>query len=112
MKHNLPLPEDKKLTVIFRLETGCLGPEGETHIEEFCQLALNKFLSLHSDFLHWGIVPRYDKSLPEMQYVINYKNLSKEQAEKFFALFGVNLGEFEDTLHKKLALLIDQYLGQ
>ncbi len=111
MKSNLPLADDKKLTVVFRLETGCLGPAGETHIEAFCQLALNKFSSMHSDFLHWGIVPRYDKSLPEMQYVFNYKNLSQEQATKFFALFDVSLDEFEDTLHKKLTVLIEQYLG-
>ena len=63
MKDNLPLPEEKKLTVLFRLEPGCLGPKGVEHIDNFCQLAQKEFKSFHSDFVQWTIVPRIDKSL-------------------------------------------------
>ncbi|MCK5648982.1 MAG: hypothetical protein KAI22_08895 [Gammaproteobacteria bacterium] len=111
MKNNLPLPQEKKLMVLFRLEPGCLGPDGKDHIEQFCQLAQQEFKSLHSDFVHWDIVPRHDKSLPEMQYKINNKKLSHDKAEKFLNIFHKNLNDFEDQLHKKLAVFIDQYLG-
>ena len=111
MKNNLPLPQDKKLTVLFRLESGCLGPKGDDHIDDFCQLVQKEFVSFHSDYVHWDIVPRHDKSLPEMQYKINNKKLSHDKAAKFLDVFGKSLDEFEEQLHKKLALLIDQYLG-
>lgn len=111
MKNNLPLPQEKKLTVLFRLEPGCLGPKGEELIDKFCQLAQKEFESLHSDFLQWDIVPRNDKSLPEMQYQINNKKLSQDKAAKFLDIFNKDLGEFENQVHKKLAAFIDQYLG-
>lgn len=111
MKNNLPLPQEKKLTVLFRLEPGCLGPKGEELIDKFCQLAQKEFESLHSDFVQWDIVPRNDKSLPEMQYQINNKKLSQDKAAKFLHIFNKDLGEFENQVHKKLAAFIDQYLG-
>ncbi|WP_198264792.1 hypothetical protein [sulfur-oxidizing endosymbiont of Gigantopelta aegis] len=111
MKNNLPLAQDKKLTVLFRLESGCLGPEGESHIEKFCQVAKSEFATLFSDFVYWDIIPRRDKSLPEMQYLINNKKLNQAQAAKFLALFDVKLPDFEHELHKSLTLCIDRYLG-
>jgi len=111
MKNNLPLPQEKKLTVLFRLEPGCLGPKGGEHIDNFCQLAQKEFESLHSDIVYWNIVPRNDKSLAEMQYRINDKNLSHDKAEKFLDIFNINISGFEDKVHKKLAAFIDQYLG-
>ncbi len=111
MKDNLPLPEEKKLTVIFRLEPGCLGPQGDELIDEFCQAAQANFQSVHSEIVHWNIVPRNDKALPEMQYQINNKNLSQVQAAQFLDVFNENLDKFESQVHKKLAELIDQHLG-
>ncbi|MCW8928875.1 MAG: hypothetical protein OQL19_01400 [Gammaproteobacteria bacterium] len=111
MKDNLPLPQDKKLTVIFRLEPGCLGPQGSSHIDDFCQLAQTEFKSFNSGFVHWVFVPRDDKSLPEMQYQISEKNLTSEQAAKFLDIFNQNFVEFEDLVHKKIAIFIDHYLG-
>ena len=52
MKTKLPLPQDKKLTVIFRLEPGCLGPDGEDHVEEFCKFAEKEVAPIDSDFVH------------------------------------------------------------
>lgn len=111
MKDKLPLPQEKKLTVIFRLESGCLGPQGDGHIDEFCQIAQTKFQSLYSDIVHWDIVPRRDKSLPEMQYLINNKKLNHKQAAKFLDVFNESLSELESRVHKKLTNLIEQYLG-
>lgn len=110
MKDNLPLPQDKKLTVTFRIETGCLGPDGESHISDFCSLAQEEIESIDADFVHWVLVPRSDKSLPEMQYRVGNKNLTHKQAEKYLNIFEKKLDEFEGHLHDKLAQLIDEYL--
>ena len=110
MKNNLSLPQDKKLTAVVRVELGCLGPDGSVHIEEFCGVAQKEIGPIYSDFINWEIVPRFDKSLPEIQYKIINKNLTLDQAEKYLALFNKNLDEFEGLMQEKLASLIDQYL--
>lgn len=112
MKNNLPLPQEKKLTILFRVESGCLGPQGATHIEEFCRLAQQEFASVDADFIHWEIIPRHDKSLAEMQYQVSNKKLSHDQAAKYLAVFNKDLDEFEGHLHQKLAVLIEQFLGR
>ena len=67
MKSSLPLSEDKKLSVIFRVEPGCLGPDGKRYVSEFCSFAQSELRSLDSDYIAWNIIPRKDKKLPEMQ---------------------------------------------
>jgi hypothetical protein len=98
--------------VLFRLEPGCLGPDGSLHIDKFCQQAQKEFTSLYSDCIHWDIIPRNDKSLPEMQYRISNKNLSHDQVAQYLQLFEINRDEFEHQLHEKLTIIIDQYLGR
>lgn len=112
MKTTLPLPQEKKLSILCRVEPGCLGPDGADHIVEFCAFTQKAIESIHSDFVHWSIVPRDDKSLPEMAYQINQKKLNHDKAAKYLALFNKNLDEFEGRLHESLAHLINQYLGR
>ena len=102
MKDSLPLSEDKKLSVIYRVEPGCLGPLGKSHISEFCNSAQTELSSLASDYIIWNIVPRNDKSLPELQYTLAEKRISHSQAEKYLAFFGEILDEFEGELADKL----------
>lgn len=111
MNMKLPLPQDKKLTVIFRIEPGCLGPEGVDHIDEFCVFAQKHIETVDADFVHWQLMPRLDKTQTEMQYKINNKGLDHDKAEKYLKLFNKELDEFEGHLHEKLSELIDQYLG-
>ena len=111
MKIDLPLPQDKKLTVIFRVEPGCLGPEGPSHVNGFCEYAIKQLEDIDSDMVHWDIMPRNDKSEPEMQYMMISKNLVRDKAEKFLQLFDKNIDDFENTFHDNLAQLIDEYLG-
>lgn len=111
MKVSLPLPESKKLTVTYRVESGCLGPEGKSKIVDFCQFAQKELEPLDSDYVHWNIVPREDKSLPEMQYNVVGKKMNHAQAEKYLAHFGKSLDEFESHLCEKLAVLIDAFMG-
>lgn len=110
MKNNLPLPQDKKLTVVVRVEPGCLGPDGNVLVEEFCSAAHLEFEPIDSDFINWEVVPRFDKSLPEIQYKTINKILTYDQAAKYLELFNKNLNNFEEHANDKLAVLIDQYL--
>lgn len=106
------LSDDKKLTVLFRVEPGCLGPKGKDYIEDFCHFAGKEFAEVDADFVRWQIVPRYDKSLPETQYLLAGKQLTYSQACKYLALFGKELDDFEMHLNEKLSELIDEHLGR
>lgn len=107
-----PAPQEKnKLTVVLRVEPGCLGPNGKDYVEDFCRFAQEKIQSLDSEFIHWDIVPRHDKTLPEVQYRVSNKTLSHEQAEKYLEVFDRDIDEFEGELQDRLATFIDQFLG-
>ncbi|RJG40283.1 hypothetical protein [Motilimonas pumila] len=106
------LPDDKKLIVICRVEPGCLGPQGVDYIEDFCLYAEQSLLSVDSAYIRWRIIPRYDKSLPETQYMVADRKLSPEQGHKYMSMFDKNLEDFEEHLHEKLSELIDQHLGR
>ncbi|MCF2948300.1 hypothetical protein L0668_09300 [Paraglaciecola aquimarina] len=109
---SLPLPLYKKLTVTFRVEPGCLGPDGADHIDGFCKYAKKAVAKLDSDFVRWVITPRYDKSLPETEYKTNNKKLDHDKAEKYLRVFDKELDDFEEHLQDKLSVLIDEYLGR
>ena len=111
MKNNLQLPQDKKITVVIRVEPGCLGPDGSDHIEKYCNAAQIEIESIDSGFVNWEVIPRFDKSLPEIQYKAADKMLTHDQAAKYLELFNRKIDEFEDYANEKLAIQIDQYLG-
>lgn len=101
---------DNKLTVVFRVEPGCLGPKGKDHVDDFCKYAQENVQTLDSHFSHWEIVPRHDKALPEIQYRVANKTLSHAQAAKYLEAFDRNIDEFEEDLQDRLAVLINQFL--
>lgn len=111
MKTPLPLPQEKKLTVIYRVEPGCLGPQGKDKIEDFCRFVQKKIETLDADYIIWEISPRHDKNLPEMQYKAIGKKINHDQAEKYLAIFEKELDEFEGHLIDKLTDLINEYMG-
>lgn len=106
----MPLSDEQKLTVICRVEPGCLGPQGVNLIDAFCSFAQPEIDLIDADFIHWQLTPRYDKKLPEMQYYINNKTLTHDKAAKYLALFDRKLDNFEEHLNEKLADLIDLHL--
>ena len=112
MSINEKIPEDKKLTVIFRIEAGCLGPQGESHVNNFCQFANKQFVETGANFINWHIEPRKNKTLAEMQFMLNNKNLTLEHADKYLNLFNTSLSDFEEQTNDKLSVLIDEFLGQ
>ncbi len=111
MKNSLPLSDDNKLSVTYRVESGCLGPDGTDHVGKFCEFAQKSIQPLDSDYIAWNIVPRNDKQLPEMQYSAVGKNMSHSQADKYLGVFGKSLDEFELHLSEKLAALINEYMN-
>ncbi|MGX5172470.1 hypothetical protein ACUR5C_00415 [Aliikangiella sp. IMCC44653] len=112
MKIVLPLPPDKKLNVIYRLEPGCMGPDGIDSIEQFCNFAQQEVAGLDADFVHWEILPRFDKSLDEMEYRVAQKRLTHDQAAVYLNLFSKQLDEFEEHLHERIGELIEAFLGR
>jgi translation initiation factor 2 alpha subunit (eIF-2alpha) len=111
MKYALPLPEDKKLSVTYRVEAGCLGPDGVDHILDFCHVAQSVLNTLESDYIALQIVYREDKLLPEMEYHLNTKSVTYDQAEKYLALIGKSLEEFEGHLGDQITTLINKFMG-
>ncbi|MFC3093513.1 hypothetical protein DRW07_04755 [Alteromonas sediminis] len=103
------LPLYKKLILLYRIEPGCLGPEGGEHVEAFCDFARKKLKDKHKHFMRWTIKPRYDKGLPELEFQIKNAPISREQAAKFMVAFDVNINAFEEQLEEELAQLVDDF---
>lgn len=101
-----------KLVILYRLEPGCLGPDGVDHIATFCQLAERALVHLNADICQWFLAPRFDKSLIEFQYSLAGKVLSHDKAVKFVASFDQQLDVIEAQFEDKLTQLINQYIAR
>lgn len=112
MDRELPRLAHQKLMLTFRVEPGCLGPDGVDHVEGFCAYAKNAVAALDAGFVSWNIVPRHDKLLAETEYRINGKGLNEQQAALYLKACGKELDVFEEHLQDRLAELIDEYLGR
>jgi hypothetical protein len=104
------LQDSHKLTVLCRIEPGCLGPEGADLIDDFCRYAQSRVGNIDAAFVNWKLLARHDKTLPEMHYSISGKSLDHAKAERYLAHFNQQLADFEDHFHNHLADLIDDYL--
>lgn len=103
------LPDEKKLAVTYRVEPGCLGPTGNSHVDKFCEYAQKNIDNSNTNFIKLMITPRHDKNMPEMQFNILSKKVNHLQAEKYLNLFGQSLDDFECELSDQLTLLIHHY---
>lgn len=106
------LPLYKKLLVMCRIEPGCLGPQGTDYVEEFCVFAKQKLKDHHGHCLRWGVKPRYDKSLPEMEFQIQKSTVSRENAAKYMDSFNIDIDAFEEELEESLADLVDVFFDR
>lgn len=107
MENKLPLY--KKLLVMYRIEPGCLGPQGTDYVEEFCVFAKQKLKNQHGHCLRWAIKPRYDKSLPELEFQMKNVTVSRDNAAKYMSSFDIDLDVFEEELEESLADLVDGF---
>jgi len=112
MKDNLPLPEDKKLTIVFNVESGCLGPNGKSLIDEFCVYTKKQLELMNSDYINWEVLPRASISIPEIQYKLYNKQLPSEKAAKFLELFNNSINKLELQIENKIIVLIEQFMGR
>jgi len=110
MNNYSDLPDNKKLTVIYRVEHGCLGPQGKEHVENFCDFAQQSFTAPWSSFVDWKFIPRNGITQPEIQYEINSRLLSDDKAEKYLAMFDTTAEHLENHVHEKIFSLIEQYM--
>jgi len=106
------LSDNKKLTIFYKIEPGCLGPDGTSLVEAYCQFAQNSIGKLDYSFVSWVIEPRYDKRLPEVQYKIGGRELLPNMVERYLAVFGKTLEEFEDSFNEVLTEAIEEFVSQ
>lgn len=111
MQNLLPLDINKKLAVTYRVEAGCLGPDGLNYISEFCHFAETELQTFESDYIVWNIVHRVDKTLPEIQYRIIGKKIDSHKAKKYLSIFGKTLDDIESNLSDYLETLITQFMS-
>ena len=103
------LPTSRKLQVLFRVEPGCMGPAGIDHIDEFCQYANEHIVTLNQHYVAWTIVARMNKKLPETEYRVANKLLTESQVDKYLAVFGSSLDDFEEQTNERLAEMVDEF---
>ncbi|RBW47260.1 hypothetical protein DS885_04175 [Psychromonas sp. B3M02] len=105
-------PDEKKMSVIFRMEPGSLGPDGGQYIKEFCDFAQTQLQACAAYYINFFIEPRFDKTLAEMSFILANKSLNQQQVEKYLDLFGEEYSHFEDQLESNLEAIIDQFFGR
>ena len=110
MKTKKPVPPEKKLTVIARVEPGSLGPDGVDKAEAFCRFANQHMAEFQREFTKWQIIPRYDKTKPEMEFYIQHKKLNPAQVVKYLSLFDLEQDQFEEKFYADLTTLIERFL--
>jgi hypothetical protein len=102
-----------QINALFRLEPGCLGPNGIDLAHAFCD-QIKSDLQTHindNQIINWRIEPRFDKSLPETEYSLNERSINAEQAKLLVEKLGSDLDDIEMKLHDLLAEWIDEFLA-
>ncbi|WP_394201743.1 hypothetical protein [Shewanella waksmanii] len=94
-----------------RIEPGCLGPNGAELVESFCKHAYEELKLFHPKLVNWIPLPRYDKSLPEFEYRVLDKKISRQQAIKLVEVLGGDLSDLEDLFNDKITELIFVFLA-
>jgi len=108
----IDIPLDKKLVILFRMEPGSLGPEGQNYIQEFCDFAQVQLQASAKPYITWAIVPRFDKTLSEMEFQISGKKVPETKAKQYLKVFDENLSDFEDELENNLEAIVNQFFGR
>lgn len=103
---------NKKMTIIFRMEPGSLGPDGIQYVDEFCVFAQSQLQASAEFYLNWLIVPRLDKTLSEMKFQLGSRKLNQQQVEKYLTFFGESYAHFEEQLEDNLEAIINQFFGR
>lgn len=103
---------ERVLTLIYRVEPGCLGPEGSRHIEAFCNYSNAQLAASANNSIQYFFTPRYDKSKAELEYRLIGKVMKPEQVDSYLARLGTSLDEFEFKLGELAVELIEAFWQQ
>lgn len=98
-----------KLTIQIRVEPGCLGPDGKSHIDTFCVAASRIFAAIEPERVSWVLIPRHDKQLPEQECFIEGRKLSEDQASLLLQRMGLTLAALQERSDALLAQLMERY---
>ncbi|MDX7763734.1 hypothetical protein SJS80_17705 [Aeromonas caviae] len=98
-----------RLTIQIRLEPGCLGPDGKQHIDTFCAAANRILAAIEPRRVHWVLLPRHDKQLPEQEFLIEGRKLSEAQASLLLQRLGLALDPLLEQSDAVLSQLIERY---
>lgn len=101
------MTKDIRIHLLYRVEPGCLGPDGATFVEAFCEFAKKKIPP--PNYAVFDFVPRYDKSLPEKEYAVVGKNITQGQAQSYFDKLDKDIDEFEEQVDELLSFAIDAF---
>jgi hypothetical protein len=100
------------MIVVYRVESGCLGPDGEQLVETFCSKANSRFRDIGAGVVHFLILPRRDKSQPEIQYRIMDKNVPRDKADMYLCKHEIDIEDFEEEITDRIALVIEEFFGR
>ena len=102
--------KDMRIQLLYRVEPGCLGPDGVDYIEEFCQFAVKKISP--PNYAIFSFVPRYDKLLAEKEYSLLNRKLTRGQVNSYFQKIEKQLEEFESQVDELIAFAVDAFLDR
>lgn len=85
-----------------------MGPEGKLHIEAFC--AQQNQSPWQNHFAILSVVPRFDKTLPEWEYLHSDRKLTSTQIDKVLASFGTSSSQLETEIEDTIAEAVSQYM--
>lgn len=72
-------------------------------------MAQIEFDQIRSHYINWIILPRPNKSIPEIQFQLLGKNLNVEQADQYLARFDESVEELENYISEVVAFSINLY---
>ncbi|MDE3272022.1 hypothetical protein [Pseudoalteromonas sp. G4] len=97
-----------KLVIRFRLEPGCLGPTGTDYVEDFCRLI--NLVEFSYPFVELNVIPRYDKTLPEWEFLLSDKLISESQADRVLELHNFTIESMEEAVDEFITLKVEQFM--
>jgi hypothetical protein len=103
--------QELSLELVVRVEPGSLGPDGLDHVEAFCIVAEKVFAKVEFATLSFKVVPRYDKTQPELELFMNNKSLPEQRATLVLDKLNVTFEQIEEEVMERISTLIDRFLG-
>lgn len=106
------LPPETQLTILYTVEPGCLGPQGDQLIDQFCKFIAEKLNSTFGENCLWIIQYKTHLSAHHIDYQIDNKRLNREQAKQFLHASQKDIEHFENDVDELVVEYIEEFLGR